>query len=127
MKRMAMIGAAAVLMTATLAPLCSANAQAPALGPMPPPPPALLYGPNINLEEALQVVAAANAEAAKRKLTATIAIVDTGGALVYFQKATNSAAAAETFAVKKAISSVRNRRPSSYEAARLAAGVPTAL
>ena len=109
MKRMAMIAAAAVgLMTATLA-----NAQAPALGPMPPPPPALLYGPNITLEEALQVVSAANAEATKRKLTGTIAIVDTGGALVYFQKATNAAGVAETFAVKKAISAVRNRRPSS--------------
>jgi glc operon protein GlcG len=110
MNRLTLIGACAAGLFAAAA----ANAQAPA---------ALSYGPNITLEQAKQVVAAAEAEATKRKLQATIAILDTGGNLIYFQRATNGAGNAEAFAMKKALSAVRNRRPSNYDAARLAAGI----
>ena len=90
----------------------AASALAPAL---------TAYGPNITLEQAMQVVAAANAEAAKRKLPATIAIVDTSGALVYFQRATNAPGTAEAFATRKAVASVKERHATSADQARLAA------
>lgn len=77
------------------------------------------YGPNITLEQAQQVAAAANAEAARRKLPATIAIVDTSGALVYYQRATNAPGTAEYFATKKALAAVKERHPSAADQARL--------
>jgi glc operon protein GlcG len=127
MNRMAPLGAlAAGLLLATAGPVSPAWAQAPAGAPAAPPaPPVLFYGPNITLEQAKQVVAAAEAEAAKRKLTATIAIVDTGGNLVYFQKATNGTGTAEAFAMKKAIAAAKKRQPTNYDMARLATGNPS--
>ena len=96
----------------------AAHAQAPAA----PAAPALTaYGPNITLEQALQVAAAANAEAAKRKLPATIAIVDTSGALIYYQRATNAPGTAEAFATRKAVAAVKERHATSNDQARLAA------
>jgi uncharacterized protein GlcG (DUF336 family) len=78
------------------------------------------YGPNITLEQAMQVVNAANAEAAKRKLPATIAVVDTSGALVYYERATNAPGTAEGFAMKKAVAAVKERHATSADQARLA-------
>ena len=94
----------------------AAHAQAPAAAPAAPPAPALTaYGPNVTLEQAMQVVNAANAEAAKRKLPATIAIVDTAGAMVYFQRATNAPGTAEAFATKKAVAAVKERHPTTAD------------
>lgn len=110
----------------------SAHAQAPAAPAAPPAaaaaPTYTAYGPNITLEQAMQVANAANAEAAKRKLPATIAIVDTSGALVYYQRATNAPGTAEVFATKKAVAAVKERRPTSADQARLKADpAPTAF
>ncbi|MCE5333700.1 MAG: heme-binding protein [Desulfobacteraceae bacterium] len=44
------------------------------------------YGPNINLEAAKKVAAAAEQEAKNIKVNAVIAIVDTGGNLVYLER-----------------------------------------
>jgi glc operon protein GlcG len=44
------------------------------------------YGPNINLESAKKVAAAAAQEAVNIKVNAVIAIVDTGGNLVYLER-----------------------------------------
>jgi uncharacterized protein GlcG (DUF336 family) len=115
----ALVSAAAVLAGA-------AHAQAPApAAPTAPAAPAAptysAYGPNITLEQALQVVAAANAEAAKRKLPATIAIVDTSGALIYYQRATNAPGTAEAFATRKAVAAVKERHATSADQQRLAA------
>lgn len=113
------------LLAATLAS-GAALAQAPApaeTAARPPasagPPTPQAYGPNITLEQAMQVVAAANAEAATRKLPATIAIVDTSGSLVYYQRVTNAPGTAEYFATKKAIAAVKERHPSINDQARL--------
>lgn len=103
---MALSAAAALLAGA-------AHAQAPAA------PPVTAYGPNITLEQALQVAAAANAEAAKRKLPATIAVVDTAGALVYYQRATNAPGTAEAFATRKAVAAAKERHPTSADQQRL--------
>ena len=98
----------------------AAHAQAPAAAPAAPPAPALTaYGPNVTLEQAMQVVNAANAEAAKRKLPATITIVDTAGALVYYQRATNAPGTAEAFATRKAVAAVKERHPTSADQQRL--------
>ena len=110
--------AAAVLMAgAAHAQAPAAPAPAPAAPAGPPTP--QIYGPNITLEQALQVVAAGNAEAAKRKLPATIAIVDTSGALVYFQRGTNAPGTAEAFATRKAVAAVKERHPTSADQDRL--------
>ena len=115
--RPSLIAALAVLAAAGVA-----HAQAPAAAPAAPAAPTLTaYGPNITLEQAMQVVNAANAEAAKRKLPATIAIVDTSGALVYYQRATNAPGTAKAFAMKKANAAVKERHATSADQARLAA------
>jgi uncharacterized protein GlcG (DUF336 family) len=44
------------------------------------------YGPNINLATAKKVAAAAADEAAKLKINVVIAIVDTGGNIVYLER-----------------------------------------
>jgi uncharacterized protein GlcG (DUF336 family) len=119
MKRLALATVAAL--TSLSFGAGAAHAQAPAAPAAPPAAPALTaYGPNITLEQAMQVVNAANAEANKRKHPATIAIVDTSGALVYYQKATDAPGTAQDFAVKKAIDSVKWRHASSVDQARLA-------
>ena len=44
------------------------------------------YGPNINLEKAKAVAAAAAAKAKEMKVNMCLAVVDTGGQLVYFER-----------------------------------------
>jgi len=95
----------------------AAHAQAPAAPAAPATPQS--YGPNITLEQAQQVAAAANAEAARRKHPATLAIVDTSGALVYYQRATDAPGTAEAFATRKAVASVKERRPTSADQQRM--------
>jgi uncharacterized protein GlcG (DUF336 family) len=115
-----------LLLTAAALAASAAHAQAPA-GPAPATPAApaaptySAYGPNITLEQAMQVANAANAEAAKRKLPATIAIVDTSGALVYYQRGTNAPGTAEAFATRKAVAAVKERHATSNDQQRLAA------
>ncbi len=121
MKHAAALALLAAL-TAGAAPLSSARAQAPAAAPAAPAAPTYTaYGPNMTLEQALVVAEAAKAEAAKRKLPATIAIVDTSGALVYYQRGTNAPGTAEAFAMKKANPAVKERHATAADQARLAA------
>ena len=121
-------GAALLIATSALA---AAPAAAPGAAPAaaapaaPAPTPAPPIGNNITLEQAKQVVAAAEAEATKRGLKATIAIVDTAGTLVYYQKATGAPYTAWDFSYKKAVSAARNRRQTKFDADRAAAGNPT--
>jgi len=117
MNRLALIGACAASLV--LAGVAQAQAPAAPTAAAPAPPPLQFYGPNITLEQAMQVAAAGNAEAAKRKLPATIAIVDTSGALVYYQRATNAPGTAEAFATRKAVAAVKERHPTSADQARL--------
>jgi glc operon protein GlcG len=88
-----------------------------------PPPPAPAIGAPISLEDAKLVAAAAQVEAKKRNFTATIAVVDPGGELVYYEKATGAPYTSEAFAMRKAKSAARNRRSTKYDADRLANGV----
>lgn len=72
------------------------------------PPPA--YGMSVNLENAKKAAAAAIAEARKNNFTMAIAIVDTAGMLVYFEKMDGTQNGSVSVAVDKARSAVLFKR-----------------
>src|ERR1700694_3025493 len=69
------------------------------------------YGPNVTLDQAKKVASAADAEARKTGWPMAIAIVDTAGQLVYFQRAENTQTASTQNAQDKAVSAAMYRRP----------------
>jgi uncharacterized protein GlcG (DUF336 family) len=68
------------------------------------------YGPNINLAAAKKVAAAAAAKAAEMKVNMCIAIVDTGGNLVYFERFDVVQWGSIDVAIHKAKASVQYKR-----------------
>ena len=80
------------------------------------------YGPPISLEAAKAPAAAALAEAAKNKWTMAVAIVDTSGNLIYYEKMDNTQIASATVAIEKARSAVLYKRPTKAMQDALAAG-----
>jgi uncharacterized protein GlcG (DUF336 family) len=91
---------AALLLSATLA-----QAQQPAPAPIP------QYGPNITQEQARKVMSAAEAETRKNSWPMAIAIVDTAGQLVMFQRFDNTQTASIMISQDKAVSAAMLRRP----------------
>lgn len=69
------------------------------------------YGPNITLEQAKTAAAAADADAKGRGWPMAIAIVDTAGMLVYYQKADGTQAASVRVSQQKAETAALYRRP----------------
>lgn len=69
------------------------------------------YGPNITLQQAKAVLAAAEAEAAKQNFTVAIAVVDTAGNLVAFSKMDNTQFASVEVSQGKAYTAVGYKRP----------------
>jgi uncharacterized protein GlcG (DUF336 family) len=80
------------------------------------------YGPPISLEEAKKPAATALAEAVKNKWTIVVAIVDTGGNLVYYEKMDNTQLASANVAIDKARSAALYKRPTKAFQDALAAG-----
>ena len=80
------------------------------------------YGAPISLEQAKKPAAAAKAEAAKNNWTMAIAIVDTSGNLVYYEKMDNTQIGSATVAIDKARSAVLYKRPTKAWQDGLAAG-----
>ena len=80
------------------------------------------YGAPISLEQARKPAAAALAEAAKNHWTMAVAIVDTGGNLVYFEKMDNTQVASATVAIDKARAAAIYKRPTKSGQDVLAAG-----
>ena len=80
------------------------------------------YGPPITLEQARKVLAAAEAEARKINLAASIAIVDTGGHMVLMQRMDGAFFASANVAGDKAWSAAAYRRPGKAFQDRLATG-----
>jgi glc operon protein GlcG len=80
---------------------------APGLAQSPPP-----YGPEITLETAKKIGAAAIAEAVKNKWTVAVAIVDNHGFLVYYERLDDTQTAGPAIAVEKARTAAMFRRPS---------------
>jgi uncharacterized protein GlcG (DUF336 family) len=81
-----------------------------------------VYGSPISLEAAKKAAAAALAEARKNNWTMAVAIVDSGGHLVYFEKMENTQIAGSNIAIDKARSAVIFKRPTKVMQEMLAAG-----
>jgi uncharacterized protein GlcG (DUF336 family) len=69
------------------------------------------YGPSIGIAAAKKVAAGALAEARKNNWNMAIAIVDTHGFLVYYEKMDDTQSASALIAVEKARTSAMFRRP----------------
>jgi glc operon protein GlcG len=81
-----------------------------------------MYGTSITADQAKTVAAAAVAEARKNQWTMAIAIVDTAGDLVYFEKMDNTQVGSINVAIEKARASARFKRPTKAFQDALAAG-----
>jgi uncharacterized protein GlcG (DUF336 family) len=95
-----------VVVTALLFTSVLVGAQQPAV-----PPPPLLYGAPISLEQAKKVIAAAEAEAKKNNWNMVIAVLDSGGHLVMLERMDGTMLASIEVAKDKAHSAVLFRRP----------------
>lgn len=80
------------------------------------------YGFAIGLEAAKKVAAPALAEAVKNRWAMAVAVVDTAGDLVYFEKMDATQTGSVTVAVDKARSAARFKRPTKVFQEMLAAG-----
>ena len=85
-------------------------------------PQTMSYGPNINVETAKKLAAPAIAEARKNNWNMAIAIVDTAGDLVYFEKMDDTQIGSVQVAQSKARSAARFKRPTKAFQDALAAG-----
>ena len=81
-----------------------------------------MYGPSIVAEQAKTIAAAAIAEARKNQWTMAIAIVDTAGDLVYFERMDHTQVGSVDIAQSKARSAARFKRPTKAFQDALAAG-----
>ena len=81
-----------------------------------------MYGPSIMAEQAKTIAAAAVAEAKKNQWTMAIAIVDTAGDLVYFERMDHTQVGSVDIAQAKARSAARFKRPTKAFQDALAAG-----
>lgn len=82
----------------------------------------LTYGHNITLADAKKVAAASEAYAVGKNWTVVIAIVDTGGNLVYLQKSDNTQVGSIEVAISKAKTSNNFKRPTKAFQDALASG-----
>jgi glc operon protein GlcG len=80
------------------------------------------YGPSITLDVAKTAAAAAIAEARKNTWDMAVAIVDTAGSLVYFEKMDDTQAGSVAVAQAKARSAALFKRPTKAFQDTLAAG-----
>jgi uncharacterized protein GlcG (DUF336 family) len=80
------------------------------------------YGASIDLERAKRVAAAAAAEAARNQWAMAIAIVDTAGLLVYFEKMDDTQVGSVRVAMDKARSAALFKRPTKVFQDALAGG-----
>ena len=80
------------------------------------------YGPNVTLEQAKKAVAAAEAEARKNNWPVAIAVVDTAGMLVSYQKIDGTQNGSVMIAQDKAVSAAMLRRPTKVIQDAVAAG-----
>lgn len=81
-----------------------------------------LYGASITLEDAKKAAAAALAEVRKNNWTMAVAIADTGGHLVYFEKMDGTQTGSVNVAIGKARAAAMFKRPTKVFQDLLAAG-----
>ena len=80
------------------------------------------YGPNITLDQAKKMIAAAEAESKAKGWPMAIAIVDTAGMLVAYARMDNTQTGSVQVSIDKAVSSAMYRRPTKAVQDGLAAG-----
>lgn len=86
------------------------------------PPPNVPYGISISADSAKKLAAAAIAEARKNNWAMAVAVVDTGGYLVYFERMQDTQLGSVEVAIEKAKSAALFRRPTKSFQDTLAAG-----
>src|SRR5436190_16055448 len=93
-----------------------------AFGQTPVPPPNVPYGVSIAADAAKKVAAAAIAEARKNNWAMAVAVVDTGGYLVYFERMPDTQLGSVEVSMDKARSAALFRRPTKAFQDTVAAG-----
>jgi glc operon protein GlcG len=94
-----------------------------AFGQTPPAPPANIpYGTPISADSAKKIAAAAIAEARKNNWAMAVAIVDTGGYLVYFERMQDTQLGSVEVSIEKAKTAALFRRPTKSFQDTVAAG-----
>jgi len=86
------------------------------------PPPQIPYGVSVSTESAKKVAAASIAEAQKNNWKMAVAIVDTGGYLVYFERMQDTQTGSVDLAIEKARTAALFRRPTKLFQDSVAAG-----
>jgi glc operon protein GlcG len=86
------------------------------------PPPQIPYGLSVSIDSAKHAAAAAIAEAQKNNWKMAIAVVDTGGYLVYFEKMQDTQTGSVELAIEKARTAALFRRPTKVFQDGVAAG-----
>jgi glc operon protein GlcG len=86
------------------------------------PPPQIPYGLSVSTESAKKAAAASIAEAQKNNWKMAIAVVDTGGYLVYFEKMQDTQTGSVELAIEKARTAALFRRPTRVFQDGVAAG-----
>jgi glc operon protein GlcG len=86
------------------------------------PPPNVPYGVSISADAAKKIAAAAIAEARKNNWAMAVAVVDTAGYLVYFERMQDTQLGSVEIAIEKAKSAALFRRPTKSFQDTLAAG-----
>jgi uncharacterized protein GlcG (DUF336 family) len=81
-----------------------------------------VYGLSINLETAKKIAASAITEARKNNWTMAVAVIDTGGNLVYFEKMDGTQTGSVRVAISKGRSAVLFKRPTKAFQDMVAAG-----
>jgi glc operon protein GlcG len=82
------------------------------------------YGPSINVATAKKIAAATLAECQKNKWNVAVAIVDTHGALLYFERLENTQYASNDIAIGKARAAATYQRPTRAFAETINKGSP---
>jgi len=82
------------------------------------------YGPNVTYDQARKALAGAIADARRQSLPMAVAVVDTAGQLVAFERMDNTQTASTAVAQDKAVSAAIYRRPTKAFQDALAAGGP---
>lgn len=81
-----------------------------------------VYGLSINLDTAKRIAASAITEARKNNWTMAVAVIDTGGNLVYFEKMDGTQTGSVRVAISKGRSAVLFKRPTKAFQDMVAAG-----
>ena len=90
-------------------------------------PPRPEYGPDITVEAAKKIAAATIAECQNNKWNVAVAVVNTHGSLVYYERMNNTQSASAKIAVDKASAAAMYRRPTRVWVDVIAKGGPAVM